>query len=72
MGGNALLARTYRCPVAVPEGEALLIREWNTRALWLDYADQRAERFAVDEELVAGKRYGWGGLSWEAIAAPGL
>jgi len=71
MGGNALLARTYGCPVAVPEGEGRLIREWDTRALWLDYADQHAERFAVDEELVAGSRYGWGGLSWEAIAAPG-
>jgi glyoxylase-like metal-dependent hydrolase (beta-lactamase superfamily II) len=71
MGGNALLARTYGCPVAVPEGEASLIREWDTRALWLDYADQRAERFAVDQELVVGRRYGWGGLSWEAIAAPG-
>jgi glyoxylase-like metal-dependent hydrolase (beta-lactamase superfamily II) len=71
MGGNALLARTYGCPVAVPKGEASLIREWDTRALWLDYADQRAERFAVDQELVAGRRYGWGGLSWEAIAAPG-
>ena len=47
MGGNALLARTYGCPVAVPEGEAALIRNWDTRALWLDFADQRADRFAV-------------------------
>ncbi len=71
MGGNALLARTYGCPVAVPEGEAALIRKWDTGALWLDFADQRAERFAVGEELVAGKRYRWGELYWEAIAAPG-
>ena len=71
MGENALLARAYGCPVAVPEGEAPLIREWDTQALWLDYVDQRAERFAADQELVAGSRYGWGGLSWEAIAAPG-
>jgi len=27
MGGNALLARNYGCPVAVPEREASLIRE---------------------------------------------
>ena len=60
MGGNALLARTYGCPVAVPEGEASLIREWDTRALWLDYADQYAERFTVGQELVAGSRYTWG------------
>jgi glyoxylase-like metal-dependent hydrolase (beta-lactamase superfamily II) len=71
MGGNALLARTYACPVAVPADEAPLIRSWDTRALWLDYADQRAERFAVDEELVAGGDHEWGRLSWRAIAAPG-
>ena len=71
MGGNALLARTYGCPVAVPEGEAPLIRAWDTRALWLDYADQRAERFAVGAELVAGSVFRWGGMSWRAIAAPG-
>ncbi len=71
MGGNAVLARAYGRPVAVPKSEGRLIREWDTRALWLDYADQHAERFAVDEELVGGRRYGWGGLSWDAIAAPG-
>jgi glyoxylase-like metal-dependent hydrolase (beta-lactamase superfamily II) len=71
MGGNALLARTYGCPVAIPEGEAPLIRAWDTRALWLDYADQRGERFTVAQELAAGERYEWGGLSWLAIDAPG-
>jgi glyoxylase-like metal-dependent hydrolase (beta-lactamase superfamily II) len=71
MGGNALLARTHACPIAVPAGEAPLIRSWDTRALWLDYADQRGERFVVDQELVAGGDYEWGGLSWRAIAAPG-
>ncbi len=71
MGGNTLLARTYGCPVAAPEGEAALIRKWDTGALWLDFADQRAERFVVGEELVAGNRYRWGELYWEAIAAPG-
>jgi glyoxylase-like metal-dependent hydrolase (beta-lactamase superfamily II) len=65
MGGNALLARTYSCSVAVPEREAPLIRDWDTRALWLDYADQYAERFAVNEVLVAGSRYIWGELSWK-------
>jgi glyoxylase-like metal-dependent hydrolase (beta-lactamase superfamily II) len=71
MGGNALLARTYGCPVAVPQGEAPLIRAWDTRALWLDYADQRGERFAVGLELTDGSEYEWGELSWRAIAAPG-
>jgi glyoxylase-like metal-dependent hydrolase (beta-lactamase superfamily II) len=71
MGGNALLSRTYGAAIAVPEGEAPLIRNWDTRALWLDYADQRSERFEVSEELRAGGVYRWGELSWQAIAAPG-
>lgn len=71
MGGNALLARTYGCPVAVPEREAMLIRAWDTRGLWLDVTDQRAERFAVAQDLRAGERYRWGELCWEAIEAPG-
>jgi len=64
MGGNALLARNHGCPVAVPEGEAAFIRNWDKRALWLDLADQRGERFAVGAELMASRRYCWGGLSW--------
>lgn len=71
IGANALLARTYGCPIAVPEGEAKLIREWDTRGLWLDFADQQAEPFVVNQELVAGTRYDWGGLFCEAVAAPG-
>ena len=45
MGGNAVLSRAWGCPVAVPAGEAPLIARWDTAALWLDYADQRCERF---------------------------
>ena len=54
MGGNAALHRAYGCPIAVPAGEAPLIDAWDERALLLDYADQRAERFAVDEVLQPG------------------
>lgn len=71
MGGNATLARAYRCPIAVPEGEAAIIEAWDERSLLLDYADQSAERFRVDEILRPGERYRWGDLDWEAIAAPG-
>jgi glyoxylase-like metal-dependent hydrolase (beta-lactamase superfamily II) len=71
MGGNALLARTYHAPVAVPSGEAPLIRSWDTRRLWLEYADQRSERFTVGEELHPDAFCQWGGLRWQAIAAPG-
>jgi glyoxylase-like metal-dependent hydrolase (beta-lactamase superfamily II) len=71
MGGNAALARAYRCPIAVPAGEAPLIEAWDTKALWLDYAGQSAERFAVGEVLEPGSTHVWGDLEWQALAAPG-
>ncbi len=71
MGGNAAVARKYGCPIAVPEGEAPLIERWDGKALLLDYAGQRAERFAVDESLRPDTAYVWGDLEWRALAAPG-
>jgi len=71
IGGNATIQRAYGCPIALPEGEAPLIERWDTKALWLDYADQRTDRFAVDEILCAGTTQIWGGLEWRAIQAPG-
>ena len=71
MGGNAALRRAYGCPIAVPAGEAPLIEAWDERTLLLGYADQHAERFAVDEVLLAGATYSWGDLEWRALAAPG-
>jgi glyoxylase-like metal-dependent hydrolase (beta-lactamase superfamily II) len=71
MGGNAAVARAYACPIAVPVGEAPLIERWDTKALWIDYAGQTAERFAVDDVLVPGAAYVWGDLEWRALAAPG-
>jgi len=71
IGGNAAVKRRYGCPVALPESEAPLVERWDQKALLLDYADQRAERFAVDEMLRAGSTHVWGGLEWQALAAPG-
>jgi len=71
IGGNAALARKYRCRIAVPEGEAPLIERWDTRLLLLDYCDQTAERFGVDEVVYAGTTHVWGDLEWQALAAPG-
>ena len=71
MGGNAAVKRAYGCPVAVPAGEAPLIEAWDERGLWLGYAGQRTERFAVDEVLQPGATYAWGELEWRALAAPG-
>ncbi len=71
MGGNAALKRAYDCALAIPEGEARAVAAWDPRALLLDYAGQRAERFIADEFLRAGTTQRWGGLEWRAIAAPG-
>jgi glyoxylase-like metal-dependent hydrolase (beta-lactamase superfamily II) len=71
MGGNAALRRAYGCAIAVPAGEAPLIAAWDERTLLLDYADQRAERFDVDEVLQPGSAHIWGNLEWRALAAPG-
>lgn len=71
MGGNAALRRAYGCPIAVPAGEAPSIAAWDERTLLLDYADQRAERFDVDEVLQPGSTHVWGDLEWCALAAPG-
>jgi len=71
IGGNAAVHRAYGCSIAVPEGEAPLIAAWDERALLLDYADQRAERFDVDEVLRSGTTELWGDLQWRLLAAPG-
>lgn len=71
MGGNAAVARTYGCGIAVPAGEVPAIEAWDGRALLLDYADQAAERFVPAAALRPGERYVWGDLAWDAIAAPG-
>lgn len=71
MGGNAALRREHACQIAIPEGEAARVQIWDTRALWLDYAGQRAERFDFDTTVVAGTTLRWGGLDWQALAAAG-
>lgn len=71
IGGNAAMKRRWGCRISVPEGEAPLFAAWDTRALWLDYADQRAERFVHDDVIAAGAVVEMGGISWQALAAPG-
>ena len=70
-GGNAALAAHYGCPIALPEGEVPVVRNWDTKALLLDYGGQKADRFHVDRALVAGTSEVWGDLEWQVLAAPG-
>ncbi|GMU71906.1 MAG: hypothetical protein AMXMBFR42_13650 [Burkholderiales bacterium] len=71
VGGNAAFAARYGCPIAVPAAEAALFRAWDEKALLYGYADQRVDRFEVDETIDAGSTATWGDLEWRALAAPG-
>ena len=71
MGGNVAIKDRYRCPIAVPAGEAKAIDDWDERALLLDWTDQYAPRFAFDETIAPDETHVWGGLAWRALAAPG-
>ena len=71
IGGNASVQRAYGCRIEFPAPEAPLVRNWDTKGLWLDYADQTADRFAIDAELHPGTTQVWGELEWRMLAAPG-
>jgi glyoxylase-like metal-dependent hydrolase (beta-lactamase superfamily II) len=71
MGGNAALQREYGCHTSLPVGEAPLIERWDEEALLLSYADQRAERFRIDETFAPGDTLRLGDLDWQVLAAPG-
>jgi glyoxylase-like metal-dependent hydrolase (beta-lactamase superfamily II) len=71
MGGNAMIAREFRCRITVPDGEARHLNPWNPQALWLRYADQHAPRFEFTDTLMRGQSFTAGGLTWHAHAAPG-
>jgi glyoxylase-like metal-dependent hydrolase (beta-lactamase superfamily II) len=71
MGGNAALQREYACRTSLPAGEAPLIERWDEEALLLSYADQRAERFRIDDTFSPGDVLRLGELDWQVLAAPG-
>jgi glyoxylase-like metal-dependent hydrolase (beta-lactamase superfamily II) len=71
VGGNACVASKYGCPIAIPQGEWDAVQRWDTKALLLDYADQRVDRFHAAEAIDPGSAHTWGDLEWRAIPAPG-
>lgn len=71
MGGNAALQRAHGCRTSVPAGEAPLVERWDEAALLLSYADQRAERFRIDDTFAPGDVLRLGALDWQVLAAPG-
>jgi glyoxylase-like metal-dependent hydrolase (beta-lactamase superfamily II) len=71
IGGNAALAAAFGCRIAIPEGIAPAVAEWDEAALLLAPTAQSAARFAHDEVVRDGDELEMGGLAWKAIAAPG-
>jgi glyoxylase-like metal-dependent hydrolase (beta-lactamase superfamily II) len=71
MGGNAAVQREYGCTITIPAGEARHLRPWDAQAIWMGYADQYAEPFEFDAVMHAGDSFEGGGLTWQALAAPG-
>jgi glyoxylase-like metal-dependent hydrolase (beta-lactamase superfamily II) len=55
----------------LPSGMKVIIRDWDTRALLLDFAGQRCEPFAIDHTIKAGETLRLAGIDWQVIAAPG-
>jgi glyoxylase-like metal-dependent hydrolase (beta-lactamase superfamily II) len=72
IGGNAALSREYPgVRIAIPAGEAQVVREWDEAALHLAPMGQECDPFAFDDTFDDGDVVELGGLAWRAIASPG-
>jgi glyoxylase-like metal-dependent hydrolase (beta-lactamase superfamily II) len=71
IGGNAALQAAFGCKIVIPAGIERMVTEWDTNALLLDAAKQRGHRFAHDAVIEPGSEFEMGGLTWQALPAPG-
>ncbi|MBV8634074.1 MAG: MBL fold metallo-hydrolase [Burkholderiaceae bacterium] len=70
-GGNAILQKAYRSRTLIPAAEADKVRNWDMDALSFKATGQQCERFGFDGTLAPGDELELGGMSWQALAAPG-
>jgi glyoxylase-like metal-dependent hydrolase (beta-lactamase superfamily II) len=70
-GGNAILQAHYGVRTLVPAASVDAVRAWDEDALTFAATGQRCARFVCDGALDDGQTLELGGLSWQAIAAPG-
>jgi glyoxylase-like metal-dependent hydrolase (beta-lactamase superfamily II) len=70
-GGNALLKDAFGSRIAIPASEADKVRRWDEEALSYRATGQQCARFPCDETVSPGEVLAMGGLSWQALAAPG-
>jgi glyoxylase-like metal-dependent hydrolase (beta-lactamase superfamily II) len=71
IGGNAALQAAFGCRIVIPAGIERMVTDWDTDALLLDGAKQRGDRFAHDAVIEANSEFEMGGLTWQALPAPG-
>ena len=72
MGGNAALERAYpEVRIAIPAGDADVVRDWDQEALHLLPMGQQCDRFSFDTTFRAGDLLMLGDCEWRAIASPG-
>ncbi len=71
IGGNAALQAAFGCSIVIPAGIERMVTNWDTHALLLDAAKQRGDRFAHDAVIEANSEFDMGGLTWQALPAPG-
>jgi len=70
-GGNAILQAHYGVRTLVPAASVDAVRAWDEDALTFAATGQRCDRFVCDGALDDGQTIELGGLSWQALAAPG-
>ena len=72
IGGNAALKNAYPAArIAIPAGDADLVRDWDEQALHLAPMGQQCDRFSFDGTWRAGDLLTLGDCEWRAIASPG-
>lgn len=71
MGGNRALRERYACRVTIPAGEVKHVVPWTAQSCWSEEMDQYVEQFEFDDTMIDGDTFRAGGVTWEAIAAPG-
>ncbi|NEX63234.1 MBL fold metallo-hydrolase [Noviherbaspirillum galbum] len=70
-GGNAALQAAYGCHTTIPASEAEKVKGWNEEALTYKATGQFCPPFRFDDTLAPGQVLALGGMSWQALGAPG-
>jgi glyoxylase-like metal-dependent hydrolase (beta-lactamase superfamily II) len=70
-GGNALLQKKHGCDIWVPEPSWEDALHWNEAELTYLATAQKCDRFTPTTSMRSGDTLTIGGISWEAITAPG-